>query len=493
MKANHLYIALMAIALVAGTVVFDFLPRPTFSPLERRELAQRPAFTWKKLLGGHYTEELGHWFSDTQPFRDELMAASMVIKDVCALSLDGENIKLHGAAPVAMATDDEEEPEDSVAKPYHNDVTADEIAKMADAGVIVVGDGDHVRALMAYGGSAKSGRSFARMCRRFQQSLAPMGVQVYAMPVPLASEFYTPDKALGFTRPQRPVIDYIFANVGDTVKVVDAYQALAEHANEDIYLRTDHHWAHLGAYYAAAQFARVAGVPFRGLDHYDRHVIHRFVGTMYGYSKDIAVKNAPEDFVYYTPRDVTYDTWFTPYSVDREMHVVGVGRRAKGSYFSRFKDGSGMAYFTYMGGDMKITEVHTSTPGRRHLLIIKDSYGNAIPSFLFGSFSEVHVVDFRYCHRNLTRYVGEHGITDLLFCFNTFNVSSSHVAHRCLALLTQKDGSVHHVPDSLQQCRTEDVDSMPAVKAPAQGEISPEATPTGEDLSTDSLGENPSM
>ena len=54
--------------------------------------------------------------------------------------------------------------------------------------------------------------------------------------------------------------------------------------------------------------ARVAGVPFRDLSNYERRVVHGYVGSMYGYSQDIAVKNAPEDFVYYVPRNVSYTT-----------------------------------------------------------------------------------------------------------------------------------------------------------------------------------------
>ena len=131
-----------------------------------------------------------------------------------------------------------------------------------------------------------------------------------------------------------------------------------------------------------------------------------------------------------------------------------------------------MAYFTYMGGDMKITEVYTSTPGQRHLLVIKDSYGNALPSFLFGSFSEVHVVDFRYFHRNLLHYIEEHRITDLLFCFNTFNVSSGHVARRCLSLLSQKDGSFHLRPDSILRHQATIPDTLIKVKTDSSLEMS---------------------
>ena len=450
--------------MAAFVVVFNFGTRPVYSAVERRELAQPPQFSWQRLWSGQLAEDISHWYSDTEPQRDQLMAASMTLRSWWGISMD-DDVRVSQALPlVADEAETEAEADESVADLADNSMaempTIDENAKLADAGVIVVGSGPNVRALMAYGGSSRSGLAFARACRVFQQQLGPMGVQVYAMPVPLASEFYTPEKAQRFTRPQRPAIDGIFAALGDTVRPVDAYRALQQHTAEPIYLRTDHHWAPLGAYYAAQEFARVARVPFQTIDTYEQHTIHRYVGTMYGYSKDISVKNAPEDFVYYTPTGVSYTAWFTPYHVDRDMHITSVGRTAKGPFFVSYKDGSSMAYCTFMGGDMKLTEVHTSTPGHRRLLIIKDSYGNAVPGYLFHSFSEVHVADFRYCHRNLTEYVRQHAITDLLFAFNIFNVSSSNVARRCVRLLSQPDGRVWQRPDSLQRPAVQDSTSL---------------------------------
>lgn len=103
------------------------------------------------------------------------------------------------------------------------------------------------------------------------------------------------------------------------------YTTLGKHANEDIYLRTDHHWSPLGGYYAAQEFARVAGVPFKDLSHYERRVVHGYVGSMYGYSKDISVKNAPEDFVYYVPKGVEYTTTYTNYTINKNYQVTGEG------------------------------------------------------------------------------------------------------------------------------------------------------------------------
>ena len=74
-----------------------------------------------------------------------------------------------------------------------------------------------------------------------------------------------------------------------------------------------------------------------------------------------------------------------------------------------------MAYCTFMGGDSKIVKVETNAGTGRKLVILKDSFGNALPPFLFASFDEIHVVDMRYFTHNMVEYVNENGITDILF------------------------------------------------------------------------------
>ncbi|MFH4268258.1 hypothetical protein WAJ72_21970, partial [Acinetobacter baumannii] len=78
----------------------------------------------------------------------------------------------------------------------------------------------------------------------------------------------------------------------------------------------------------------------------------------------------------------------------------------------------------------------TSVDSPRRLLIIKDSFGNAIPPFLFGSFGEVHVVDFRYFIDNLADYIRDNAVTDVLLMNNIFNSYSAGVARSYRKLLT---------------------------------------------------------
>lgn len=454
MKYSKVYLTLFSILFAVFAIVFGTFPRSTFSELEKRELATFPEFTVEKLFDGTFTSEVSSWFSDSEPFRDQLMALSMTVKDWIRLDTGQESITFH-AADLEQETDstltaDAVEIDADIRNPL-----ADENAKIANAGIIIVGSGDNVRALMAYGGSAKGCTGYALAANKYKETFP--GVNVYCMVIPTAVEYYCPEKMKRRTKPQRPTIDNVISHLAPDVKAVDIYDALGKHIDEDIFLRTDHHWAPLGAFYAAQEFARVAGVPFRPLTDYDRRVVHGYVGSMYGYSQDIAVKNAPEDFVYYVPKGVEYTTTYTDYTIDENYHVIGMGRPYKSAFFFRFKDGSGGAYCTFMGGDTKITRVRTSTHNGRRLIILKDSFGNALPGYLFYSFEEVHVIDSRYFTHNMVEYVEENGITDILFANNIFKAYSSHTYGGYLRFLTQS-GTIEKPKPK------ERVDSLPANK-----------------------------
>lgn len=459
MRLNKLYIAVVAGVFIGVAIVLDVFPRSVVSELEKRELATFPKFTLEKLADGSFTKEISSWFSDSEPFRDDFMALSMQIKHHEKLVTSEDNITFHAStdqmpasreeAEGKMEEGDTESDERNVGE-YHNELTADENAKIANAGIIIVGSGDKVRALMAYGGSATGCVGYANAANAYKEAFGG-SVNVYCMVIPTSVEFYCPDKAKKCTREERPTINNVYAHLSPDVKAVDIYTTLGEHANEDIFLRTDHHWAPLGAYYAAKKFAEVAKVPFNDLSSYERKVVKRYVGSMYGYSKDIAVKNAPEDFVYYVPKDVSYTTTYINYTIDAKYRVTSEARPVKGRFFQHFRDGSGAAYCTFMGGDTKITQVQTSTNNGRRVMILKDSFGNAIPGYLFYSFEEVHVVDSRYFTKNMKEYVASNKITDILFANNIFKAYSSNTYKSYMRFLTQGAQSLPAVVPSTEK------------------------------------------
>ncbi len=435
MKRSYIYIAVLLVVYGLFVIVFTTFPRSTFSQLEKRKLVSFPLPSLYNIKNGTFTNGVSKWFSDTEPYRDDFMALSMTFEDLMKLRIFGatqSDVKFHAAKGNKSEGDDYDINDEEIEE-YTNNITANDNAKKSRRGIIISGEGPNVRAFSAYGGGPEGGGPFAKACNEYYKAFGNQAT-IYCLVVPSAVEFYCPDAAKSITKPELPTIKAIHERLDDGVVPVNAYSPLANHAKEPIFSRTDHHWAPLGAYYVAQEFARVAKVPFRDLSHYDKKVIHGFVGSMYGYSHDISIKNAPEDFIYYVPRGVTYTTTYVKYNSNHRESAPETGE-----FFQYFPDGSSAAYCTFMGGDNKITHVNTSTKNGRRLLLIKDSFGNALPGYLFYSFEDIHVVDFRYFSRNMRKYVNDNHITDIILLSGIFRAYSQ--GEGLIKFIDQPDGT----------------------------------------------------
>lgn len=445
-KGAVTYLSITGAFFLVIFAIFTFFPRPEYSELEKRDLQTFPKFEEHKNNLPGYTAAISDWFSNTEPFRDSFLTMSMGLRNSMKFNFrsDDDAVSFIATADSMEGAQDarQEVLDDEFAGVDELDIgdLAEENAKVANAGIIVAGNAPNARAMMAFGGSEKSAATFISTVNKYAETFPNQNI--YVLVAPSSGEYYMPEKVKSRNKPEGPMLENIKQNIAPGVKYVNAHDALKLHAHEDIFLRTDHHWAPLGAFYAAEQLAKTANVPFKGLDSYDQNVVHRFVGSMYGYSKDISVKNSPEDFVYYTPKGLDYTTTFVTYNTNKAFQVTGVSAPYKSSYFKKYSDGNGSAYCTFMGGDQHLVHVQTGTPSNRKLLIIKDSFGNAIPGYMFYSFSDVHVVDFRYFNRNMKKYVEENGITDIAFVFNVFNVCNSTTFKKVERFLSLRDGEI---------------------------------------------------
>lgn len=193
MNRDKIYLTLVAVLFTTFTVVFDTFPRTRYSELEKREPLSFPVFSSDSLWSGAFADGVGAWFSDSQPFRDDFMTFSMVVKDWATLKMGNDNVTFHAATEgmedfteVEDGMSVEEETEDDERNPeeYVNRLTANEKAKVANAGIVIIGKDENVRALMCFGGSAKAGTSYARACNKYKQAFPD--VNVYCMVVPSA-------------------------------------------------------------------------------------------------------------------------------------------------------------------------------------------------------------------------------------------------------------------------------------------------------------------
>lgn len=470
---NAAYLVSILAAFEAIGLAMLIFPRSTYSESERRELEKFPELTVKSYFEGELTSGISKWFSDTVPYRDNLTEMSVALRELSGVRQDG--IRLHNvnvgskpddtpsappvtapkpsgttapstsgntpAAPDSADSSESSRPADTSAPdgnheidPIQQQIYNDEAINITNNGIAVVG----TRALMLYGGNLSVSESYAGVINKFKEALGA-DVNVYSMVIPTSCEFYSPPAVRELCGSQLENINRVIDNLREDVKAVDAYTPLAEHTDEEIFLRTDHHWAHLGAYYAAKEFAKVADVPFADISEYERRVVHDYVGTMYAYSEDIVLKNNPEEFFYYVPTNVDYTATYTNYNLNEDGVIVSAEQPFEADFFLKYPDGSSMAYCTFMGGDAKIVRINSDAGTGRKLIIFKDSFGNALPSWLFGSFDEIHVVDYRYFTHNAIEYIKSNGITDVLFANNAFGAATASTVTRYETFITQND------------------------------------------------------
>ena len=312
-----------------------------------------------------------------------------------------------------------------------------ESVRRAKSGIIILDRGPETRALEPFRSKPGAADRYAGAVNAYKSELGD-SVRVYCMVVPTSAEFYCPDTARAWTSGQKEEIARIYSALRG-VEPVDAYGVLSEHSSEPVYSRTDHHWSPLGAYYAAQRFAEKAGAGFRDLSHYRREVVRGYVGSMYKFSGDAAVKTAPEQFAYYVPQGVDYSTTYVGHTKAKGAKAYTATEPFAGSFFIAHKDGSGSAYCTFMGGDTRTAVVKTGAGTGRKLMVIKDSYGNALPGYLFYAFDEIHVVDFRYFTGNPAGRIRREGITDLLFANNLQHAYMASTAEAYREMLGRKE------------------------------------------------------
>lgn len=444
---------------VGITVMLLIAERPEYSAIEKRPLAEFPEFSAEAFFSGEFTGDVSNWFNDTVPWRDGFKNISTKIMKYTGISSGsighiilpdppkqnnqgGGQVNTPSNTTPAQTQPPQGDAQGTASAVTDTDVTgADTAEHVTDAPVQqpgVAGAGNdgvaangqyiyeyqgHVWGVSLYGGGYNQDL-YAESVNKFAEDLDGIA-KVYSMIAPTNGDFYTPVEVLNatpaVTHLQKPDIDYIGEKLSDKVINVDCYTALSQHTDEYIYLRTDHHWTPLGAYYAAEQFAKAAGVPFLELneENFEYRTVEGMVGSLYGYAQGSAggamLLNDPDTFTYYVPNNDFKTFYYTTSYTDGFQYP----------FFQTDQTG-GMAYGTFMGADNKIVRVETDVKNGRKLLIFKDSYGNAEPPFYMNSFEEIYVCDTRFFALNAVDFIKEHGVTDVLFTMNTFSAAGQN-------------------------------------------------------------------
>lgn len=260
-----------------------------------------------------------------------------------------------------------------------------------------------------FGGDNERSKTYAETINSMAAKLP--GIKVYDMIIPNHTEFGLPERLKSgdiTSTSQAESIKAAYAALSKDVTAINPYNYLADHNEEYIYFKSDHHWTGLGAYYAYKAFADTNGMPALNLKDCTENQIDGFTGSFSNSAPNLDV-----DSVHY---------WEFPYSVTMDLTYDGGNTETYDTpYYKGAAEGS-LTYGVFIFGDNPLTVLKSksenATPGKK-IAIVKESYGNCLSPYFTNNYEEVHIIDFRYFRDNVNKsfqaYCTENGITDVLF------------------------------------------------------------------------------
>lgn len=441
--------------------------KPAISNLEKRVLKSKPEFSLSGLFKDNYFHDFEEYYSDTFILRDNLVKANRDIRH--AMEFLGPDVSLitvyedikppgNGAAnqkdaatgttprdETGKATGEEtEEPSGetqlvetstgktpagetpSEAKNMPGAVSEESTPGTGESKEIPsqdveeprdFGDGQNVGYWLVVDGQAvqlfkfkkESFDYYAEVLNKFNEKLGDK-VKIYSMIPPTASEFLELKKYKGITDSQNDALAYLKSKLNKNIISVNVYDALNEHKDEYIYFRTDHHWTALGAYYAYAAFMETTGIQPVSLDRYEAIDMGDYLGSSYTKTLDKSLEENPDKFIAYKP--FTNHEFIVRYENEERRDDV-IDMKYSNDVTNKY-----LSFISAGGGIWGV--IKTDADNGKKIMVVKDSFGNALVPFLLPHYEEIYVVDPRFYSRyvtgqNIVEFVEDKGITEIAF------------------------------------------------------------------------------
>lgn len=336
-----------------------------FSEMENRNLAQKPEFSFKNLTEGKFTGDIESYISDQMFLKDALVSLKTDC-DRAALktSMNGVYFSDDGYL-IQQYTQDMEQINENIG--YINDW-----AEKTDCPIDFI--------------------------------LVPDAVSVLSDKLPASA---VNDDQMGS-------MAAIAKSLSPKITLYNPFQELKQLSDSgtQAYYKTDHHWTSEGAKAVYDWYMRSSGQASADID-YGIETVSGFYGTLYS--------KAPSAFV--KPDEIhIYDNPDGEYTVER----INEGTVSDSLYDRTFLDKKDK-YSAFMGGNFAQVKISSNAAGDEKVLILKDSYANAIVPFLADSYSEITMIDLRYYHfaeNTVSELIDKYDIDRVILIYNMDFINS---------------------------------------------------------------------
>lgn len=366
-----LFIAFLA---AAFTVVVILEKDENSAKQENRNLAEFPQFSFSRLVSGEFMTEFETYLSDNVGFRSVFTDISAAYKGNKGINSYGKVVDTKGDLGTGTST---------------------------QSRLLVTDD----RVMEVYRIDEDARREYIDMVNFYADKL-PEGINLYSMIMPTQIDFMPFYNTVGDS--QRDSINYFYSCFNSRVKNIDVYDTLKEHFdnNEYVYFRTDHHWTQLGAYYAYRKMGENMGFNPLPIEGFTKGEVKDFTGYLFGQAEAPYLAEHKDTIEYYKNEINDIEFKAVTYS-----YIPGQQFDYRGKMFDLSK---GQSYTMFLGGDQPYIEIETACPTARTLVMLKDSYSNALLPWLACSYNKIVVIDARTYDQSITKLLNTVPINDFL-------------------------------------------------------------------------------
>ncbi len=366
--------------IVAGAVMLFALPKDKISAEENRVLSKSPVPTAYTLTKGGYSRGVNSYLNDHFPFRDSLIDISSRLSGL--VKYQGGDVTL---IPQSSAVEG-----------------SSEFAAVAND--VMIYDG---RAMEVFKYDDLSVERYADALNGIQRSISQKApeTRVFSMVVPTSYEFYAPAAYKNGVHSESGAIDKLNGLLSDGVIPVDAEKYLRRVVakGEYVYFRTDHHWTTEGAYAGYKAFCAKAGL--KAMASKGKYTVPgEFLGTLYNSVRRDSLKAQYDSVEVHYPPEVESCYGYADAAMNTEYEFFPL----------MDPEGYDNKYITFLGGDKPLVKLTGANHNGKTLLVVKDSYSNAMSLFFLENYETVYLLDPRLTPANLADFCREHEVDDVL-------------------------------------------------------------------------------
>ncbi|MBU3660882.1 MAG: hypothetical protein FGM14_13480 [Flavobacteriales bacterium] len=400
---NKLNTILFLICIVTAPILYFYLPKQKVSQDEKRNLASFPELNFKNYVSGKWADSVDNFVDDNFPFRQDFIKMAVIAKTYKGFRLKNKEI-------LFVPTKN-----NNLQQHHQGDTTRGKLNLLDDFdlsynGTLIIIDG------CVYpmgGGNTSMSKRFSKMVNEYAEELKGE-VRVFSAVAPLSSAFMPVAKYAHYYGQNKRTLAAIGSSLSKDAYFCDVFDELDKHKDQRLFFKTDHHWKPIGAYYAYVAFCKAAGKEPVPLEEMDKKVKYNFLGSLYQKTLDPTVGANPDTMEYYVPKVASTAEYYGEY---------GFNNPKKSRVFYHSSSG-GNTYSTFLGGDVPLMKINTTTKNGKKAVVIKNSMGNAFTPFLISHYEEIWVVDFRYSKQNLLEIIRKNGINDMIFAVGMYAAMS---------------------------------------------------------------------